>query len=235
MPGKIAIGTEAILALCLSMTLVLADEWFIKERSLKEVEQKQLETELNLLKNQINPHFLFNSLNSIYVMLSKDPKGGKEMLLQFSEILHHQLYETKKKRIQLAQEFENLQNYIAIEKIRHEDLVTVNCTFPENVNGSYISPMLLLPLVENAFKHGQSSQGYWINIKAMLEHNNRLRFTVENSVANQAAEAMTKDTKGIGLANVKRRLELIYPNKHLFHIAHKNGTFMVDLSLQLDE
>ncbi|PKV51412.1 histidine kinase [Aquimarina sp. MAR_2010_214] len=233
--GKIAIVTEVILSLGLSMTLFLTDEWYRKDQSVKEIEQKQLETELNLLKNQINPHFLFNSLNSIYIMLDKNLKSGKKMLLQFSEILSHQLYEANKKSIELEHEFENLTNYIDIEKVRHEDLVTVKYSFPDHQKNFRISPMLLLPLVENAFKHGQSSKGYWIHIESTIEYNNTLSFKVENTVSNENLKKPYKESKGIGLANVKRRLELIYPNKHLFNIECSNAMFIVHLKIQLNE
>lgn len=234
-PGKIAIITEVILSLCLSMTLFLIDEWYRKERSIREIEQKQLETELNLLKNQINPHFLFNSLNSIYIMLGKNLESGKKMLLQFSEILSHQLYEASKKSIPLERELENLKNYIDIEKIRHEDLVTVEYTFPNNKEELTITPMLLLPLIENAFKHGQSSKGYWVKIQANIEFKHTLNFKVENTVSNNSTENSQKKSTGIGLVNVKRRLELIYPNRHLINIESKNGKFTVNLKIQLNE
>ncbi|MDY8135987.1 sensor histidine kinase [Aquimarina sp. 2201CG5-10] len=233
--GKIAIITEIILSLCLSMTLFLTDAWYKKERSLKEIEQKQLETELNLLKNQINPHFLFNSLNSIYIMLGKNLESGKNMLLQFSEILSHQLYETSKKNIELYREFDNLKNYIAIEKIRHGDLVIVECSFPKYKEELTITPMILLPLVENAFKHGQSSTGYKIKIIASIEFNHVLNFKVENTVSNKHIQNSSEKGKGIGLTNVKKRLALIYPNKHLLHIESKNAKFIVNLKIQLNE
>ncbi|WP_394748970.1 sensor histidine kinase [Spongiimicrobium salis] len=234
-PGKIAIATEVILVLGLSMTLFLTDAWYRKDQSMKEIEQKQLETELRLLKNQINPHFLFNSLNSIYVMLGKNLKGGKEMLLQFSEILSHQLYEATKKSIALEREFENLRNYISIEKIRHEDLVEVAYSFPVIQKQLAISPMLLLPIIENAFKHGQSSQGYRIHVQSHIEHDTTLNFSVENSISNENRQKKYTESSGIGLANVKRRLELIYPNRHLLDIICQNSKFTVHLKIQLHE
>lgn len=235
-PGKIAIITEIILALCLSMTLFLTDEWYQKERSLREIAQKQLETELNLLKNQINPHFLFNSLNSIYVMLGKNLEGGKKMLLQFSEILSHQLYETRKKSIPVALEFENLKNYIDIERIRHEDLVTVEQQFPDPPATLHITPMLLLPLVENAFKHGQSSGGYAVKIKAGIASDTLLDFTIENTISRTDTNTSSqKKEQGIGLANVKRRLQLVYPHRHIFTMEETPSHFSVHLKIQLHE
>ena len=232
--GKIAIATEVILSLCLSMTLFLIDEWYRKDRSMKEIEQKQLETELNLLKNQINPHFLFNSLNSIYIMLGKNLESGKNMLLQFSEILSHQLYETHKKYIRIEDEFDNLTNYIEIEKIRHEDLVTVKYNFRAKRKHVFISPMLLLPLVENAFKHGQSSYGYTIDIQAEITEEAILNFRVENTIPDRVNKK-NQDKKGIGLSNVRRRLELIYPNIHEFCVESKSSRFIVQLKIQLHD
>jgi LytS/YehU family sensor histidine kinase len=232
--GRIAIITEIILSLGLSMTLFLTDQWYRKERILRDTEQKRLEMELNLLKNQINPHFLFNSLNSIYIMLGKNLSDGKNMLLQFSELLSYQLYETGKKRISLKMEFENLENYINIEGIRHRDLVTVIHSFPKNYRDLVISPMLLLPIIENAFKHGQSSQGYEIDINSEVTSNGVLKFYVENTIANTKKQKSTH-TRGIGLTNVKRRLELIYPNKHSFIARKLDSKFTVQLEIQLHE
>ncbi|WP_147415895.1 sensor histidine kinase [Ulvibacterium marinum] len=232
--GRIAIITEIILSLGLSMTLFLIDQWYRKERVLRETEQKRLEMELSLLKNQINPHFLFNSLNSIYIMLGKNLSDGKNMLLQFSELLSYQLYETGKKRISLKVEFENLENYIHIEGIRHKDLVKVTHNFPKNCGDLVISPMLLLPLIENAFKHGQSSQGYAIAIDSEVTSNGVLKFYVENTIANSKKQK-PGHARGIGLANVRRRLELIYPNKHSFVTRQLDSKFTVQLEIQLHE
>ncbi len=235
--GKIAIVTEIILSLGLSMTLFLIDQWYRKDRSLNEIEQKRLEMELNLLKNQVNPHFLFNTLNSIYITLGNSLVDGKDMLLQFSDLLSYQIYETGKKRVSLKKEFENLINYIAIERVRHKDLVTVTGTFPENCGDLVISPMLLLPLIENAFKHGQSSEGYQIVITSSITPDRTLKFSVENTVAQSIGKSPLSKKRGIGLKNVKRRLELIYPNRHLFTAEKINSRFVtyVEIALKNDE
>ena len=232
--GKIAIVTEIILSLGLSMTLFLIDEWYRKDHRLNEIEQKRLEMELNLLKNQINPHFLFNTLNSIYITLGNSLVDGKDMLLQFSDLLSYQIYETGKKHVSLKKEFENLENYIDIERVRHNDLVTVTRTFPENCGDLTISPMLLLPLIENAFKHGQSSKGYQINVKSSITSNGYLKFSVENTIAKSVRKLPLSKKSGIGLKNVKRRLELIYPNKHLFTAEKSNSRFVTYLEIALN-
>ncbi len=229
--GRITILTEILVLVGLTMTLYLLQEWYQKERYTREVEQKKLETELNLLKSQINPHFLFNSLNSIYVMSEKDAVAGRKMLLQFSDILSHQIYESSKEKVPLAKEIDNLSNYIKIEKVRHEDLARVCWEFPEQVNGQQIAPMLLLPIVENAFKHGQSSDGYWIKVRLALEAENNLSFWVENSFK----PGRLSIQGGLGLSNLKRRLELIYPNNHQMELSKSENIFKVCLKIKLHE
>lgn len=230
--GKITLLTEILVLVGLTMTIYLARAWYQKERYAREMEQKRLESELHLLKSQINPHFLFNSLNSIFVILDKDQEMARNMLLQFSDILSHQLYETSKERILLSKDIENLKNYIAIEKWRHEDLVTVDMYFPENVNGQQIAPMLLLPIVENAFKHGQSSSGYWIKIDLHLSSGNQLVFNVANSYV---PKNTSSSKQGIGLTNLKRRLELLYPKDYILDISQKENAFRVNLKLSLHD
>lgn len=227
--GRITILTEILVLVGLTMTLFLLQQWYQKERYAREMEQKRLETELNLLKSQVNPHFLFNSLNSIYVMLGKDTAAGRSMLLQFSDILSHQLYETSKEKVPLKKEVDNLKNYIKIEKRRHEDLAEVQWQGTESINGELIAPMLLLPIVENAFKHGQSSEGYWIEVRVDINEEKEFSFNVKNSY--KAPKDPTQ--KGIGLANVKRRLELIYPDNHQLMVRKGKNLFEVDLTLKL--
>ncbi len=234
--GKIAIATEVLLSLCLSMTLFLIDQWYKKEQVLSELEQKRLETELSLLKSQINPHFLFNSLNSIYVMMNRNLNAGKKMLLEFSELLSYQLYETDKKHINLESEFQNLANYINIESVRHSDLAKVTYDFPKNPGDLQIAPMLLLPLIENAFKHGQNSKGYQIQVNAEIFKGSILNFSVRNTSSNRAKKIPQKgEQKGIGLTNLKRRLELIYANNHYLLIEDGEERFTVNLKIELDE
>ena len=165
-------------------------------------------------------------------MLDKDQNIARNMLLQFSDILSHQLYETSKESILLSKDIENIINYIAIEKRRHEDLATVDMNFPDNVNGQQIAPMLLLPIVENAFKHGQSSLGYWIKIDMHLASKNQLIFNVANSCMPQNA---LNHKKGIGLSNLRRRLELIYPKGYVLDVNQEENTFNVNLKLSLND
>jgi len=219
--------TELILLIGISTALHLFNEWSQKEHYARELEKKNLEVELMLLKNQLQPHFLFNALNSIYVMMDKDVAQSREMLLQFSDMLSHQLYDSRKEQIPLEKEVEHLHNFIQIESVRHSDLanIEVNLNAPE---GYSIAPMLLMPIVENAFKYSKSSQQY--NIKINLYVNKReMQFQVENSVNG----LNSRKPSGIGLSNLKRRLELLYPKEHELSIQRSGKIFLVNLKLIL--
>ncbi|NRB51038.1 MAG: histidine kinase [Saprospiraceae bacterium] len=227
--GLAVILTEVLILFALAMTLYLLQQWYQKERYAKELEKQKLEAELNLLKSQVNPHFLFNSLNSIFVMMEKDRTKSKSMLVQLSDVLSHQLYETQKRSVPLQLEVDNLKNYIELERTRHGDLANVQVDIQENLNGHQIAPMLLLPIVENAFKHSKSNSDYWINIGLGLEAHH-LSFQVENS------QGQNRNHKGgLGLANLRRQLGLLYPNKHHLRIDQNQNAFAIDLKIELDD
>lgn len=229
--GYLAILTEILVLVGFSMSIYLLRERYFREKLLEDINKKQLQVELQLLKEQMNPHFLFNSLNSIYVMLEKDGQKGKKMLLLFSDILSYQLYETTKPHIPLEKEIQNIDNYIGIESIRHgnRSKITFDCVPYRGT--AEISPMLLLPIIENAFKHGPSGSHYFISIVLGLNSENRLNLKVVNSIGQR------KNTRpsGIGLANVKRRLELVYPKKHEIQITASENEFSVNLNIWLDD
>jgi len=231
--GRISIVTELLVLVGISMSLSFYSQWNQKEKYAAEIEKKKLEAELQQLKSQINPHFLFNSLNSIYILLGQNLDLGKETLIQFSDLLSHQIYENNKESIALSKEIENLKNYIKIEKVRHVDVLQLEYAFPANENNLFVTPMLFLPIIENAFKHGQSNESYWIKIKMEVLEDHILNLSVENSL-NTFKNASTKN-KGIGLRNVQRRLELIYPNNHTLTIEKRATSFKVNLKIKLYE
>ena len=231
--GRISIITELLVLIGISMSLFFYDQWNQKEKYVAEIEKKKLEAELQQLKSQINPHFLFNSLNSIYILLGQNLDLGKETLIQFSDLLSHQIYENNKERVSLSKEIENLENYIKIEKVRHAGVLQLEYTFPTNQNNLYVTPMLFLPIIENAFKHGQRDDSYWITIKMEVLEDHFLNLSVENSL-NTFRKASTKN-KGIGLSNVQRRLELIYPKDHVLTIEKRATSFKVNLKIKLYE
>ncbi|MGB5820920.1 MAG: histidine kinase [Saonia sp.] len=229
--GYLAILTKIFVLVGFSMSIFLLRERYFREKVIEDINKKQLEVEIKLLKEQMNPHFLFNSLNSIYMMLEKDALKGKEMLLRFSHILSYQLYETTESFIPLEKELENVKNYMDIESIRHGSLAKIQINCMDYVGTLNISPMLLLPIIENAFKHSPSSSPYFISVFVGLSSQNLLTLEVRNSISSK----LDKEYSGIGLTNVKRRLELVYPEKHELRIIPSDEKFIVILKIWLDD
>lgn len=211
--GFVILASDA-LELCLFSTIFkLLKSWYQKEKYMRRLENKNHEAEINYLKAQINPHFLFNTLNNIYFSIPKKPEVAREIVLQLSDMLSHQLYEARQAQVSLKKELDYLIKYIELEKIRQGEIVQVNYQFSEISEEWEISPLLLLPFVENAFKHGNKTalEGYWVDISAKIEDNYFL-FEISNSCEKFHKEQT--ENSGIGLENVRRRLELIYPKKH---------------------
>lgn len=227
--GQAVIISEIFMLITFSMTLYLLQQWYQKERLARELQKQKLETELNLLKSQVNPHFLFNALNSIFVMMDRDVKKSRNMIVQLSDVLSHQIYETQKGEVLLQTEVDNLKNYIEIERTRHGELADIQVSIQDNLNGHQIAPMLLLPIVENAFKHSKSNKGYWIKVKLGLS-THELHFEVENS-----NKKTSPSNGGIGLPNLRRQLRLLYPDKHQFLIENDHEHFAVNLKIELDD
>jgi LytS/YehU family sensor histidine kinase len=198
-----------------------------------ETELKLKEAELKLLKAQIHPHFLFNTLNNLYGLTLEKSEEAPSLVLRLSEILDYILYRCEEKYVPLSEELNNLKSYIEIEKIRYSDKLNLQLDFPENVDKFLIAPLILLPYVENSFKHGVSkhSGASYIKMKIHILEKN-LVFSIENSNSN--SEKNETYTHGIGLNNVKKRLDLMYSEKYILSISNKPESFSVDLTLQLE-
>lgn len=186
------------------------------------------ETELQFLRSQINPHSLFNSLNTIYFLIHKDNPLARETLLRFSDLLRYQLYECNTEKIDIAKEIQYLENYLALQRLRHDEQYHIHFEHAPEVKDFEIAPLILMPLVENAFKHISHQPANTVNIQ-MARQNGRFTFTVENTCEPRPRGA----TGGIGLANVKRRLELLYNGKHALDISPGAHHFAVTLTLQV--
>ncbi len=197
----------------------------------KELQNKILETqlefknqELQYLKKQIHPHFLFNTLNTIYGLALKQSKDTPEIILKLSNLLDYILYQINKPKVSLKEEISHLKEYIDLEKIRFQDRLNVKFIFNEIDDNILIAPMLLIPFVENAFKHGSIVNGYLeIEIKLVLT-GNQLVFFVKNFALNDKQEK-----KGIGLENIKKRLDLLYADNYSLSIENKDNWFTVNL------
>ena len=195
---------------------------------LEKVKNQQLETELNFLKAQYHPHFLFNALNTVYFQIDEDNKQAKYTIELLSELLRYQLYNIQQK-VTISQEVEYLKAYIKLQQLRMSERLVLKSNFDSELNEQKIHPLLFQPLLENAFKYVGGE--YWMNIALVLE-NNRIRFVVENSVSTEILA--NPKTKGIGLENLKRKLELLYTDKQELKIEHKENSFISELIIELD-
>ncbi|WP_315822975.1 sensor histidine kinase [Paraflavitalea speifideaquila] len=180
------------------------------QRRLGEVSKEKAEAELNFLKSQINPHFLFNSLNSIYFLIDKQNATARQTLLQFSDLLRYQLYDCNADTIEIEKEVTYLQDFIRLQQLRKDHHYEVEVHVAPEVRGFRITPLLLIPFVENAFKHisHHSDQRNFVQV-TLGRGNGIFHFRVENS--KETHHRSTEPQGGIGLSNVKRRLELLYP------------------------
>lgn len=202
------------------------------QQKMAETAKEKAEAELNFLKSQINPHFLFNSLNSVYFLIDKNNAEARESLHKFSDMLRYQLYEVNGAKIPIEREISYLKDYVDLQRLRKDEHYSVSFNYSPQVSGFSIEPLLLIPFVENAFKH-VSSHGNKDNfIKLELTRNNgQFIFSSENSKDNTKT---TDSYSGIGLSNVKRRLELLYPGKHELNIQDDNDVYKVDLKLKIE-
>jgi len=202
------------------------------EMELKELEAKQAQAELNVLKSQVNPHFLFNSLNSIYSLILTKSEIAGDAVLKVSDLMRYLLESSNKRKVLVKHELEFLQNYIDLEKIRLSNKAEINYEFTGDYSGKIISPMLLIPFIENCFKHGISSisKQNEIDISINVE-NNTLILQTKNNKAPVPNKSLAKK-ESTGIENVKKRLELLYPQRHQLVI--KNGKLVFQIKLTLD-
>jgi two-component system, LytTR family, sensor kinase len=202
------------------------------QQRMVEMAKEKAEAELNFLKSQINPHFLFNSLNSVYFLIEKNNAEARGALHKFSGMLRYQLYEMNGDRIPVEKEIHYLEDYVDLQKLRRDENYAVEFNCSPLVKGFSIEPLLLVPFVENAFKHISHHKNQLNFITLHLGMNNgSFHFTIENS--KETIEKTTEKHAGIGLNNVKRRLELLYPGKHRLKITNRADTFNVDLSIKI--
>lgn len=205
-----------------------------EDREQEKIKAEQLSTELKFLRSQISPHFLFNVLTNLVSLARKKSDQIEPSLIMLSELMRYMLYDTGGKKVALGREITYLNNYIELQKLRfgHEVLISFETDPGLEENDQLIEPMLLIPFVENAFKHGIGFTAHpFIHIRLSIK-NNRLFFETENQVDDQPGSS--KDAhSGIGLANVKSRLELLYKDKHQLKITTKNALFQVLLILEL--
>lgn len=226
---------STLASMTLAMSIKLTKSWMASEKQRNAIEKENLKTELKFLRSQFNPHFLFNTINSIFVLIHKNQDVASESLAMFSELLRYQLYQCNGPSIGLNQELSYIKNYIELEKLRQDlNRLDLQVVFETGDASSFqIAPFLLMPFIENAFKHvsHDEHQRNWIQIHLEIK-TKRLFFQVSNSkTALQIAEAM--ESSGLGLSNVKRRLALLYPNSHKLEVFSDAEVHKITLEIRL--
>ncbi len=218
-------------ALILPLSFELFRRWYINQQKANKLAREKAEAELNFLKSQINPHFLFNTLNNIYGLSLKSSEQVPHIILKLSAILSTILYDCNVERISIEKEVKLISNYIDLESLRYGKRLDLNRRIRLENKNKEIAPMLLLPLIENAFKHGAGSQinNVWLDI-SLISNSKTLSLTIKNGINKQQKKTIQK--YGIGIENVKKRLNLLYPDKHIAKFEEKNGIFITYLQIR---
>lgn len=196
------------------------------------LEEEKLKTELCFLKTQFNPHFLFNSINSIYGHIPRDNRVARNMLVVFSEMLRYQLYECNTESISIDRELQYIRNYITLQQIRKEEDLQIKLNIDMDTTGFFIAPLLFTAFIENAFRY-VGNNGDESRVVIGLEKKERiLQFRVFNTREQNTESPIALDYRGIGISNAKRRLELLYPGRHELQI--DDGVNFYQVSLKID-
>ena len=220
----------ALFYISFSVALQLSREWYAQRELIRKIEIEKLNTELEYLKAQINPHFLFNSINTIYFQIDKQNAAARDTLSAFAEMLRYQLYECDGKEVPIEKEIAYLKNYVELQRLRKDENYRISLV-DNGMQGFSIAPMVLIPFVENAFKHvSHFSSGNEIRI-TMEQSSGIFRMTVYNS--RDVKSLRSEEYQGIGLKNVRRRLELLYNGRHEMKVLESPLGFEVNLELRV--
>lgn len=210
-------------------TLYLSKQWYMQRELLQQIRLEKLNTELDYLKAQMNPHFLFNSINTIFFQIDKQNQEARETLGKFSDMLRYQLYECNETEIAIEKELAYLKNYVELQKLRRNSHDEIEFNVSDDIRNFSLPPLLLIPFIENAFKHASGFTDRKNEVKIELSKKDQtLQLTVLNTTDSSA-----KETGGIGLKNVKRRLELLFPQRYTLDVNKTTDRFEVSLILKL--
>ncbi|WP_171754328.1 histidine kinase [Vibrio sp. 99-8-1] len=211
----------------------------VKEREQREkieaLEKLQLKTELDFLKHQINPHFLFNALNSVYTMSFLEDKSTPEKILMLSDMLRYVLYDCNNEKVSVSREISYLNSYIIFQKLKSNDEKNITFELDKFEESIKISPMLLMPFVENCFKHSRidRDKSAWIKFEIKMA-DNKLVFFAKNSIPKLDSHNLLISSGGIGLSNVKKRLDILYPDKYTLLVEKSKDEYSVKLMMDVE-
>jgi len=218
----------------MAAAIKLMKYWYVKEQRNLQLQKENTESQLQLLKAQVHPHFLFNTLNNIYSHTQNVSPTASKLVMGLSDMLRYMLYECNQPFVPLNKELQMITDYVTLEKIRYGNRLDVQIDFPSETGNLVIAPLLLLPFVENCFKHGASNMldQPWISLQIIVD-NRVMKMKLVNGKANDYKPL--KSSNGIGISNVKKRLELIYPEKYILDIQEEDEVYIVNLKLNLEK
>lgn len=212
----------------------IVSDWVKYQRDRKELQTQTMQSELRFLKSQINPHFLFNTLNNLYALTLKKSDKAPEIVIKLSEMMRYMLYECNEKKVLLSKEVHYIRNYLDLERLRQGKNVEITFEVTGKVQNQKIAPLMFIPFLENSFKHGLNntiSQGF-VHIHLDIDQQH-IRLFIENSKAETLPLQTHRRSGGIGLVNVRRRLNILYPNQHELIISDSPKTYSVNLNIDL--
>jgi two-component system, LytTR family, sensor histidine kinase AlgZ len=229
-------GPLAFCYLCLTtsaaspMIIKFFKLWTIKQRDLMNAQQEKITAELQLLKAQVHPHFLFNTLNNIYSFALDNSPETPGMILKLSSLLSYMLYDCKAEEVRLEKELEIMKNYIDLERERYGDKIEISWNVEGEIKDKFIAPLMMLPFLENAFKHGASEQieKPWLGVDISVKQD-----TLRCKIVNSKNENLPYSQNGIGVNNVKKRLEFIYPGNHELKMSNEGSFYVVSMMIRL--
>ena len=224
-------SSTAIFIVFFSLGLKVIERQSKIEKMQEEMEKEKLNSELAFLKNQISPHFFFNTLNNIYSLIAINIEDSQEAVLKLSKLMRYLLYESEHGDTKLSQEIDFMKNYIDLMKLRMSDRVNLNVSFPDEYQDRIIQPLLFIPFIENSFKHGISYRESFIDISMKAEASS-IVFKCSNSLHANGDKETDSKTGGIGLENVRKRLNLLFPGSHELRINRSDNRFEVFLELK---
>lgn len=225
--------SNAILYSSLCIALKLSKQYYLQQQQMQQIKIEKLDTELKYLKAQINPHSMFNSINSVFSLIDKSNTNARETLAKFSEILRYQLYESSLDKIDIEKEVNYLHNFIEFQKLRKSDNTVIDFQISPVVKNFNIAPLLIAPFVENAFKHVSNYEEQENRISISLDKDATYFILKVFNTSENSKMIGVDDHGGIGLQNVNRRLELLYPGKYILDIKNENNFFSISLKIEV--
>ena len=234
----VAVIVGEIYVVAFTASIKLGIDWAKNLQSNKELENKRLESELAFLRSQVQPHFFFNTLNNLYYLTLSKSDEAPETILKLSDLMSYVIYKGQLKKVPLMDEIAHIQNYIDLERLRYGQQLVCNFNISGNVEDKYLPPLILLPFIENSFKHGTPNESGTLPINIEIEiQNNTLIFKVENlstSFENSVKPEMSEGT-GIGITNAKRTLNLLFKNDYFLDIQKSKSNYHITLKMPLDD